>query len=227
MTDILLFAAGLGTRMRPLTDQRPKPLIPVGGTTLLDHALGLTQLPDIDKRVVNLHYRAADIRRLLADQDITFSDETEDLLDTGGGFKQALLLLRGDPVLGLNTDAVWSGPNPISLLLGAWQSHMTCLLMLVPQERTYGHKGKGDFLIGADGQLSRGPGPVYTGLQLTRRAVLDAVPERVFSMNVAWDIAAENDGLYGVEYPGEWCDVGQPDSLPIAEKLLAKVPADV
>ena len=226
MTDIMLFAAGLGTRMRPLTDDLPKPLIPVGGTTLLDHALALTEIPEVTGRVLNVHYRAEQIRKHIVGKSVSISDETDLLRETGGGFKHALPLLKGDPILGMNTDAVWSGPNPIQLLLKAWRDDMICLLMLVPQNKTFGHTGAGDFNVGADGQLTRGPGPVYTGLQLTRRDVFEGFDEPAFSMNKVWNHAARQGGLFGVLYPGKWCDVGQPDSLPLAATLLSET-ADV
>lgn len=222
MTDIILFAAGLGTRMRPLTNEIPKPLIPLGGTTLIDHALDITQVAPIRGRVVNVHYKADLLRQHLTGQDVTISDETDMLCDTGGGFKKALPLLKGDPVMGLNTDAIWSGPNPIPLLQDAWKDHMTCLLMLVPHARALGHKGRGDFEVAPNGELTRGPGPIYTGLQLARRSVLEAVPDSVFSMNIAWNNAAARSGLYGTIYPGSWCDVGQPESIPLAEQLLSQ-----
>ncbi len=217
---ILLFAAGLGTRMAPLTDDRPKPLIKVAGRTLLDHALDLTRSPCVDRRVVNLHYKGSMIRDHLAGQDVIFSDESAALLDTGGGLRNALPMLGGDPVLTLNTDAVWCGPNPIDLLCAAWRDGMQSLLLVVPQDRVIGHPGQGDFLRGADGQLTRGPGAVYSGLQLTRTDGLHAIPEDTFSMNVLWDRVARNAGLFGVEYPGHWCDVGKPDSIALAEAML-------
>ena len=189
MTDIMLFAAGLGTRMRPLTDDRPKPLVRVGATTLLDHALSLTEVDGIGQRVVNAHYKADQIRTHLAGKTVSISDESAELRDTGGGLKQALPLLQGDPVMGLNTDAIWSGPNPISLLLAAWQPQMTCLLMLVPMAQALGHHGQGDFDVGPDGRLTRGRSTVYTGLQLTRRSVVEDISEPVFSMNRAWNAA--------------------------------------
>ena len=220
MTDVMLFAAGLGTRMRPLTDTLPKPLIPVGQTTLLDHALGLTQLPTINNRVVNIHYRADQVRAHLKGKSVTLSDESDELLDTGGGLKNALPLLQGDPIMGLNTDAIWVGPNPIPQLLSAWKPNMTCLLMVVPIERTVGHPGKGDFDVNESGNLSRGRNTVYTGLQLTRRDVVASVPDRVYSMNRVWDMAAKVGGLYGVAYPGTWCDVGHPGGIALAEAML-------
>ncbi len=220
MTDILLFAAGLGTRMGPLVADRPKPLVLVGDTTLIDHALQLTQIPDVSGRVVNVHHKADQLRQHLAAKSVTISDETDLLRDTGGGLRHAFPLLQSDPVLTLNTDAVWSGPNPIQLLLGAWRDDMECLLMLTPRDRVLGHKGKGDFTIEQDGRLTRGYGPVYTGLQLIRRSALDGITGEVFSMNEAW-IATEARGTrFGITYPGHWCDVGQPDSIPLAKGLL-------
>lgn len=222
MTDILLFAAGLGTRMRPLTNTRPKPLIPVGDTTLIDHALGFTDIPQIGRRVVNTHYMADQIARHLAERPVTISDETNLLRDTGGGLRHALPLLTGDPVLTLNTDAIWSGPNPIPVLLDAWKDDMECLLMLTPRDRVHGHTGQGDFILAPDGRLTRARGPIYGGLQLIRRSLLEDIPEDVFSMNRAWDAALARGTLFGMLYPGQWCDVGQPASLALAEALLAE-----
>ena len=226
MTDILLFAAGLGTRMGALTADRPKPLVQVGGKALIDHALALTDLPCIGHRVVNAHYKAAMIRDHLAAKSVTISDETDLLRDTGGGLRHALPLLQGDPVMTLNTDAVWSGPNPIALLSGAWRDHMTCLLMMIPSTNVLGHKGKGDFVVDDAGRLTRGQGDIYSGLQLIRRDALNDISEPVFSLNRVWDQVAAKGGLYGTIYPGTWCDVGQPDSIPLAETLL-ETAADV
>ena len=216
---ILLFAAGLGTRMKHLTHDKPKSLIPVAGKSLLNHALDLTETPWVQRRVVNLYHKGAMIREHLSGRDVRFSDETE-LLETGGGLRNALPLLESDPVLTLNTDAVWQGPNPIDHLCGAWQDHMESLLLLVPQVRAVGHTGKGDFLVKEDNRLMRGPGPIYTGLQLTRTGGLDAISEQKFSMNLLWNDAEAKNGLFGVLYPGRWCDVGRPESIPLAEAML-------
>lgn len=222
MTDILLFAAGFGTRMGALTTDRPKPLVTVGGKALIDHALALTDISAIDRRIVNTHYKADQLHRHLAGKSVSISDESDLLRDTGGGLRHALPLLKGDPVLTLNTDAVWAGPNPIHLLLEAWHDEMECLLMLIPRSHVHGHKGNGDFVTDAAGRLNRGYGDIYSGLQLIRRGALDGISETVFSMNRAWDQAAAHGGLFGTLYPGHWCDVGQPDSIPLAEALLEK-----
>ena len=201
---IMIFAAGLGTRMRHLVADRPKPLITVGNMTLLDHALGLTRVPGITGRVVNTHFKAEMIGHHLAGQDVAISHEAETLLDTGGGLRNAMPILQGNPVATLNSDAIWRGPNPISALLSAWESKMEALLMLVPGELAIGHAGAGDFTIANDGQLARGGTDIYTGLQLIRTERFVSMPSGAFSMNVIWDQMALDDGLYGLRYGGRW-----------------------
>lgn len=221
MTDILLFAAGLGTRMGALTADRPKPLVPICGKALIDHTLALTQVPEVDQIVVNTHYKAQQLTQHLEGKSVSISDETDLLRDTGGGLRHALPMLRGDPVMTLNTDAIWSGRNPISLLCDAWHEEMDCLLMLIPRDQVHGHKGKGDFVADDAGRLRRSFGDIYGGLQLVRRSMLNDIAETVFSMNRVWDTAAAAGTLFGTHYPGQWCDVGQPESIPLAETLLA------
>lgn len=223
---ILLFAAGLGTRMGPLVADRPKPLVKVGGATLLDRTIAMTAIPEIKTRAINVHYKADMIRQHLHGQGLLFSDETSQLLETGGGLKHALSLLGQGPVITMNTDAVWSGANPIPQLLTAWKPKMDALLMLVPQQKAHGHKGQGDFLIGIDGGLTRGTGPIYTGLQIIRPDLLDTISDTCFSMNILWDKFIQRQSIFGITYDGYWCDVGQPDSIPIAERMLTAT-ADV
>lgn len=217
---ILMFAAGLGTRMGALTADKPKPLVKVCNVTLFDHALVLTQVPEIKRRVVNVHYMADMIRSHIAGTDIMISDETEGLLETGGGLRHALPLLGDGPVMTLNTDAIWQGENPVLQLLNAWHPDMEALLMLAPKKLVHGHVGAGDFEISKFGKLTRGPGDIYSGLQIIRPDVLKEIPEKAFSLNTAWDIIAMRDGLYGHQYNGAWCDVGRPESIPIAEALI-------
>ncbi|MEJ6396618.1 nucleotidyltransferase family protein [Yoonia sp. 208BN28-4] len=219
MTPILLFAAGKGTRMHPLTHDRPKPLIEVAGKTLLDHALDLTADQPLGPRVVNLHYKGGMIRDHLVGQDVAFSPE-ETLLETGGGLRHALPVLKGSPVVTLNTDAVWRGDNPVAALLSAWRDEMDALLLVVPQDHAIGHHGRGDFALDENGKLSRGAGTIYTGLQMVRTDLLDHMPDGAFSMNLLWDKMIARGGLHGLLYDGLWCDVGQPDSIPLAERML-------
>lgn len=218
---IMIFAAGLGKRMGPLTADRPKPLVEVGGRPLIDHALDLTAPLMPLTRVVNLHYRGGMIRERLAGQDVILSDETDHLLETGGGLRKALPHLGNGAVYTLNSDAVWSGANPLLTLKRAWDpSRMEALLLLLRREDALGHTGQGDFLLGDDGRLSRGPGYVYSGAQIILPDGLDAIPEEAFSLNLLWNDIAARGGLYGVVHDGRWCDVGRPDCIPLAESML-------
>ena len=218
---VMLFAAGLGTRMAPLTADRPKPLIPVAGCPLIDHALALTQVPCVGTRVVNVHYRGEMIRDHLSGQDVAISAE-DPLLETGGGLRHALPLLGAGPVMTLNTDAVWRGPNPLSRLADAWRPGMEALLLLVPKARVTGHVGPGDFTISAGGRLTRARDLIYTGAQIVRTDGLADVPHAAFSLNLVWDAMAARGGLHGIVYDGDWCDVGRPESIALAEDLLTR-----
>jgi MurNAc alpha-1-phosphate uridylyltransferase len=219
-TPILLFAAGLGTRMGALTQTMPKPLIQVAGKPLIDHAIDLTDLPKIGQRVVNVHYHADQMRAHLADRDIAISDETDMLRETGGGLRHALPLLGQTPIITMNTDAVWRGPNPIETVLDAWHDDMEALLLVIEKRNVHGHLGKGDFRLGPDNQLHRAPEMIYTGVQMIRTETIDHFADPAFSLNVAWNDIATRGGLFGVKYDGQWCDVGQPSSIPIAEAML-------
>lgn len=216
---ILLFAAGLGTRMAPLTDTRPKPLIEVAGRPLLDHALdhcgGL-------RVVVNTHYFADQVRAHLAETDTEISDETDLLRETGGGLKHAMPLLDSNPVLTMNTDAVWRGPNAVATLTNAWDpSKMDALLLMIPRAAAVGHVGTGDFDIDKTGRLVRGTDYVYSGAQIIRTNGLSAIDKDVFSMWDLWNTMLDVGKMYGTVYDGQWCDVGRPSSIPIAEDMLA------
>lgn len=220
-TSVMLFAAGFGSRMKPLTDAMPKPLVKVAGRALLDHALVHTDLDFIETRVVNIHYRGEQIRAHVGDKDILISDESDVILDTGGGLKKALPLFGSTSVFTLNTDAVWTGQNPLEQLRSAWNPDvMDALLLLASPEKATGHKGHGDFTMTTDGSLSRGSGNVFLGAQIVKKpAVLD-VPDTIFSLNRVWDNLIPHGRLYGVQHAGRWCDVGYPQAIATAEDLL-------
>jgi MurNAc alpha-1-phosphate uridylyltransferase len=221
-TAVMIFGAGLGTRMGALTQDRPKPLIPVAGKALIDHALDLAQAIRPDRIVVNLHYKADQMRAHLAGRGVMLSDETDLLRETGGGLRHALHLLRADPVFTLNSDAVWTGPNPLAALRDGWNAtRMEALLHLIPRERATGYAGAGDFDLDDVGHVRRGTRYVYTGAQIIRTDGLAAFAEPVFSLNLLWNQMAARSGLFGVVHPGGWCDVGRPESLPLAEAMLA------
>lgn len=217
----MLFAAGFGTRMGALTADRPKPMVPVAGRPLIDHALDLVTPLGLSRVVANLHYKPAPLISHLAGRGIAFSLETPDILDTGGGLRHALPLLGDGPVFTLNTDAVWRGPNPLDLLARAWNpDQMDALLICVPRDNTVGHAGQGDFLLDAAGRITRGPGQVYGGAQIIQPSGLHDITDRAFSLNLLWNRIAARGRLFGLEYPGHWCDVGSPEGIALAETLL-------
>ncbi|KUF09527.1 nucleotidyltransferase family protein [Pseudoponticoccus marisrubri] len=216
---VMLFAAGFGTRMGALTADRPKPLIEVAGRPLLDHALALTE--GLGTRVVNAHYHAEQIRAHLVGTDIAVSVETPEILDTGGGLRHARPLLGPGPVFTLNTDAVWTGPNPLDTLRAEWDpARMDALLLCQPAERATGRAGPGDFTRAPDGQLIRGGPLVYTGAQILRTDRLDEIDETAFSLNLLWTRLAAEGRLFGTLHSGGWCDVGHPEGIAAAEAML-------
>lgn len=219
---VMMFAAGFGTRMKLLTQDRPKPMIPVAGKPLVDHALELALAVGPRQIVANLHYRPEILQDHLEARGVATVLETPDILETGGGLRNALPRLGDGPVYTMNTDAIWAGPNPLALLRAAWDPHdMDGLLMLVPREHAVGHSGSGDFIPDDGGKLRRGPGHIYGGIQIVRTEGLHRIDEAKFSLNKLWDMMLEDGRLYGIPYAGQWCDVGQPEGIELAERMLA------
>lgn len=218
---LMLFAAGLGTRMRPLTDDRPKPLVEVAGRPLIDHALA--QRGDLRlKTVANAHYRAEQVEAHFDGSDVTVLREAPAILDTGGGLRNALPALGEGAVFTLNTDAVWKGPAALPLLARAWDpAKMDALLLCVPRDQTRGHVGPGDFTTDDEGRGTPGPGAIYSGAQIIDTRLMDGIEGPAFSMWELWRRALAHDRLYLLAYPGLWCDVGRPDCIPMAEDMLA------
>lgn len=221
----MIFAAGFGTRMAPLTDDRPKPLIEVGGKTLLEHALAPAREAKLAPIVVNAHYKSQQIVQALEEEDVEVAVEEPRILETGGGLRAALPSLSADHVFTMNSDAVWKGPNPYEALRTSFDDKYQAQLLCVPLENAIGRADKGDFTIAKNGSASRGPGYVYTGAQIISTAAVAAHREDVFSFNVLWDEMLERGTLGFVIYPGSWCDVGRPSSIRMAERML-NVPAE-
>ena len=218
---VMLFAAGFGTRMGQLTADRPKPLIPVAGRPLMDHALDLVSDAGIARSVVNLHYKADVLAAHLNGRGVSLSHETPDILETGGGLRKALPLLGDGPVFTLNTDAVWHGPNPLTLARAAWDpDRMDALLVCIEPEMAVGHVGRGDFVPDAQGRLTRGPGLIYGGAQIIKTGGLADITETAFSLNLLWDRMLAEGRLFGLTYPGQWCDVGHPAGIAMAETMI-------
>lgn len=222
----MLFAAGFGTRMGDLTAHKPKPLIPVAGRPLIDHALNLAKTAGIESVVVNLHYLGDQLADHLKGRKIGLSWEREQILETGGGLRAALPLLGDGPVLTLNTDSVWTGKNPLMQLLSVWDTtRMDALLLLLPADKALGHSGGGDFALGKDGRIKRAKGEgtaVFLGAQVVRTEGLAGITEPVFSLNQLWDEMIAKGRAFGLIHQGGWCDVGSPAGIVLAEGLLAR-----
>lgn len=217
---VMLFAAGFGTRMKHLTRDRPKPLIPVAGKPLIEHAMAFVREAAPARAVVNAHYKAGLIVDHFAGSDVQVRVETPDILDTGGGLKAALPLLNADAVMTMNTDAVWDGPNPLTLLDAAWTDDMQALLLCIPKTRAIGHSGSGDFDVDARGHATWGTQTVYSGVQIIRSKLVSDMAQNVFSLKAIWQELEAAGRLNAILYPGRWCDVGHPDGVTLAEEML-------
>lgn len=228
----MIMAAGLGQRMLPLTADRPKPLVSVNGTTLLDHVLDQLRAAGVGRIVVNVHYLADRIEAHLAahagDFDVAISDERALLRDTGGGLIKALPLIEGDPFFCINADNWWTdrGGNALRQMAQAFDAErMDVLMLVVPHERAGNTQGIGDFDLDAEGRLSR-EGPrrarpyVWTGIQLLSRSVIADPPGDVFSTNLFWDRAIAAGRCFGMVHAGDWFDVGYPAAIGMTEARL-------
>lgn len=226
----MVFAAGFGTRMGALTRDRPKPLLPVGTTTLIDHTLDQVADAGIGRAVVNLHYRADQIRRHVAGRRspvIDFSHERPDIRETGGGIVQALDLLATDVFATVNSDTVFVQVNPFDVLARAWDGAAAdALLLLVPVGQALGYSRRGDFFVDTPGGAPRRRGQasaaplVYAGAQIIRAGAFEDPPDGAFSLNVIWNRLIARDRLRTVVYPGQWVDVGTPEGLTRADQAL-------
>lgn len=229
-TTAMVLAAGLGQRMRPLTDKLPKPLVQVRGEAMLDTILDRLQAHGIEKAVVNLHYLGEMIEAHLRHRkqpQIVFSRE-RDLLETGGGVKNALPLLGVDPFFVLNGDVCWlDGLTPaLTRLAAAWNDEdMDALLLLHPTCSAFGYEGIGDYLMDSVGRLRRRQerqiAPfIYAGIQILHPRLFEGAPEGPFSLNRLYDKAQEAGRLWGLRHDGEWFHVGTPAELSAVEDAL-------
>ena len=230
-THAMILAAGLGLRMRPLTDHLPKPLIKVAQKRLIDYGMDRLREAGVQRVVVNGHYLADQVSLWSKQQtspEVVFSDERAEILDTGGGLAKALPLLGEHPFFVLNSDSFWiEGKVPaLSRLRGTWNdATMDCLLLLCHIDRTIGYDGRGDFLLGRDGRLTRQKGSgalAYIGGYLVHPRLFASVAVENFSMNVLWDKAISEGRLHGIAHSGKWLHVGTPTAIALAEAELAK-----
>lgn len=228
----IVLAAGLGTRMRPLTDTVPKPLVRLDGRPLIDHVLDRIADAGIETAIVNVHYKAELLEHHLATRTrprIVMSDERGELLDTGGGVKRALEKSNGGPILIHNSDSLWReglGANIDRLIATFDPDRMDSLLLVALGAQSLGYDGLGDFTMDPDGRLARRKerqvAPfAFTGVSIAHPRLFVGAPDGAFSLNLLWNRAIEAGRLYGVRLEGTWMHVGTPDALDDAHAFLA------
>jgi MurNAc alpha-1-phosphate uridylyltransferase len=230
----MVLAAGLGTRMRPLTNDRSKALVEVAERTLIAHMLDRLAEAGVERAVVNVHAFADRLEAHLAQREgaprIVISDERDQLLETGGGLKKARPLLGDEPVLVANIDSIWieRGDPALDALARAWDpARMDALLLVVPMAHAHGFDGPGDFFIGEGGALRyRGEAATaplaYMGVHITKPQLVDDGPEGAFSLNLPWRRLAAAGRLHGSVFDGEWMHVGDPAARDDAEARFAR-----
>jgi N-acetyl-alpha-D-muramate 1-phosphate uridylyltransferase len=230
-TDAMILAAGLGTRMRPITDTIPKPLVKVAGKALIDYILDSCRGAGVTRAVVNVHYLADLMEAHLAgvsSPGIVISDERAGILDSGGGVLKALPSIRGDTFFVLNADAVWiDGPRSnLRRLMDLWDPQsMDVLLLCAPSSTAVGWGNRGDFAMDQNGRLTRAGAReitpfIYAGAGIWKRSLFDGRPP-VFSLNRIFNETIERGTLHGIRLDGIWMHVGTPDAIPEAERVVA------
>lgn len=227
----MLLAAGLGTRMKPLTDKLPKPLIEVGGRTLVDRVLDKLVAQGVTRAVINVHYLADLMEAHLKkrkDIEIIISDERAQVLETGGGVVKALPLIGKDPFFVVNTDVTWATPGDTTFakMADAYDpNEMDALLLLAEMGATLGFRGPGDFFLNADGHvMRRGDKPsapyVFAGTHITRPDLLRGYKPEPFSANIYWNAMGRTGRLFGTVMSPFWMHVGDPAGRDEAEARL-------
>jgi MurNAc alpha-1-phosphate uridylyltransferase len=227
----MVLAAGLGMRMRPLTDKVPKPLLEVGGQPLIDHVLDKLAAAGVERAVVNVHRLADAIEHHVAARRrprIVISDERAQLMGTGGAVVKALPELGEAPFFHVNSDTIWIDgvtPNLKRLAAAFDPERMDALLLLAPTATSIGYAGRGDFAMTPDGALRRRHERevvpfVYAGAAMLAPALFAGAPTEPFSLTLLFDRAGEVGRLHGVRLEGVWMHVGSPDAIAAAERAI-------
>ncbi len=227
----MVLSAGLGTRMRPLTDKMPKPLVEVAGRALIDHVLDRLSEACVARVVVNVHHFAEQLERHLAARKqpkITISDERGLLLGTGGAVVKALPQLGAAPFFHVNSDTLWVDgvkPNLTRLAENFDSASMDALLLLAPTTGSIGYAGRGDYAFAADGRLRRRDerevAPfVFAGAAILSPALFTGAPAGEFPLPLLFDRVEEQGRLHGLRLEGLWMHVGTPDAIALAEKAI-------
>jgi len=230
-TRAMVLSAGLGTRMRPLTDKMPKPMVEVGGKPLIDHVLDRLTDAGVERAVVNVHHFADQLERHLRSRtrpQILISDERGILLGTGGAVVKALPLLGDAPFFHVNSDSIWVDgvkPNLARLAEGFDAAAMDALLLLAPTSGSIGYAGRGDFTMTSDGRLHRRAerevAPfVFAGAAILAPALFKDAPQGEFPLTDLFGRAADAGRLHGLRLEGLWMHVGTPDAIALAENAI-------
>jgi len=222
--DVMLLAAGLGTRMRPLTDERPKPLIPVAGIPLIERVMANARDEGAKRFIANAHYRAEQLLAHFAGG-LKLSREAE-LLGTGGGVKYALPMLHADPFFVMNTDAFWppGSDRPMTRMIDKFAAgDAEIVLLCAHPARATGFARSHDFCLDPFGRITSDYGApvIYAGVALLKKNLFEDTPDGPFSLNALFDAALERETLMGVALDAPWFHVGDPEALAAAERLLA------
>ncbi len=227
----MVLAAGLGLRMRPITDDRPKPLVEIAGRAMLDRVLDRLETFGIERTIVNSHYLADQIEAHLAARatPVTEISHEETLLDTGGGVANALGRLGHDPFFAVNADIVWlDGRTPaLARLAAAWNDgDMDALLLVQGTAKAFGYRGQGDYDVDQIGRMhrreERDVAPyVFTGIQILHPGLFADAPSGAFSLNVLYDRAESAGRLHAIVHDGEWFHIGTPEALAESEAELS------
>ncbi len=219
--DVMLLAAGLGTRLRPLTDTLPKPLVPVAGVPLIERIMASARAEGATRFVANAHYRADQV--LAHFGGLLKVSREEELLGTGGGVKRALPMLASDPIFVMNTDAFWpaGSDKPLERMRARYQDDAIVLLCVHPRNAT-GFARSHDFCLSPRGEVTSDYGApvIYAGVALLGKAWFDDTPEGAFSINRVFEKAQEQERLWGVVLDAPWFHVGDPAALAETERLL-------
>jgi MurNAc alpha-1-phosphate uridylyltransferase len=231
----MILAAGRGTRMRPLTDRLPKPLVELAGQSLIDHVLERVSEAGVSEVVVNTHYLGDHLEQHLRDRARVILSPEAELQETGGGVRDALRYFGHEAFLVVNSDAVWlDGAEPaLTKLIAQWtDAKMDALLLLYPVQDVHGYRGAGDYDVGPDGLARRcRPGEqtplLFTGMQVLHPRLFSQVPDKPFSLNLLYDVAEKAGRLYAMVHDGKWFHIGTSGELRYAERELSARPVDM
>lgn len=234
--DAMILCAGLGTRMRPLTNTTPKPLIKVADKPLVQYAYDNLRRGNVGRIVVNVHYLAGQVEQWVKgqrDPGLLVSDERKQLLDTGGGVSKALQLMTAQCFYVLNADSFWIDTNDAvpaldNMKLSMKDGAKDFALLLARRENATGYNGKGDFFCDTHGRLERrgiaDSAPyVYAGCYLASRAAYRNVPRGAFSANMLWDRAIAEGRAKGIVLDGHWFHVGTPQAIAEVERVIKTI----